>query len=214
MIDFEIPRPDFHYALRAVVDHAGDKQRGLDYVGVYCTDWCVDVFATDGYTAGLVRLPTIFRHGDPESFYLPVKEAKDLIRFVKPNRVADKTDTIRLVVSGSELHVGITSEAGELQSEVYTLLEGSVKVGQSELWQLFRHLRCHHTGEEFWTVQATLLARFKSAEENEGDRMHLYRSKHAALITVGSRFIGALEGLQEPSASVTYGDATLEDWGL
>lgn len=229
-------RAEFAHALKAVLEHSGTADSKLDWVGFGGNQ----LYATDGYSA------LIWHSGygpGMQDWKLSVKEAKELLRYVKPNRVREKDEEVQLLDHQNpetgewELHVGLFVPLDETKpvesqidnagttydSEVYSLLDTTYSdLSTKTLWGAIEHYAAERLFSSDWVVQSALVARFKSAEIEYGDRTHWYLSgrsqdgAHAAVVTVGSNFIGCVMGLGEPVGESTYQlrDSTLEEWGL
>lgn len=232
-------REQFANGLRAVLEHAGPALMHLDFVGMRGNL----MFATDRYTVGISSVGEHALVGLDQEVYIPTKEARDLLRFTRPDRVRDRTMRVKLLIAADpsfdpstghpdgkpalELHVGILEDdanADILSSEVYSLHLADYPYIQFEkLWEVMQEVRKQTFFSEEFVMQAGLIARFKAAEQQFGDRMRLYPAApkphhhgQRALVTVGSNFIGAIAGLGEPSENndIPFGDSTLEEWGL
>lgn len=233
-----INRAAFAHALRAVLEHVGTRESGLGWVG-----WSESqLYATDGYTALLWR-PSLDRDLPPMSWRMATREAKDLLRYVKPNRVREKLDDVELLVARNletgnwELHVGLVvpldetipveaqeENAGQVyDSEVYELLTDDVGT-HITAQRIFANLDAlvskTRVMSNEWVLQSGLVARFAAAEVEYGDRTRWYLCAtpkgDAAVVTVGDSFLGGVMGLSEPVGESEYElrDASLRDWGL
>ena len=108
MSTLEVTRADLEWLIKATLPHAGSKAKGLDWLGFeVMRGGRLHCFATDRYTTGMARVDCA---ADPRAkFTLPQNEAADLMRFVRPSRKADADHLVRLVVRGTELHVGLVA---------------------------------------------------------------------------------------------------------
>lgn len=193
-------REEVAAALKAVLDHVGTANTHLDYVGMRGNL----LFATDGYTAGVSFTGETPVVGIDQEVYLPTKEARDLLRFVRPERVRDRDMRVEFLVapgteydpgaghprpscpkdcpwyahSELELHVGIRPDgpnSDDITSEVYSLYPaGYPAVDFERLWESFQDIRKHTFYTDEFVLQPDLAARFKSAGRQFGDRMRWF----------------------------------------
>jgi hypothetical protein len=177
----------------------------LDWIGVQ-DGTC---YATDRYSIGIA----VFREhpGLLAPFHLPLSEAKDMVRWLKPVKVNQRKDSIRAEVHGLELHIGIESFEDEtLTTEIYELYPPGEITLQSVRGQVLRIAKDIRNNEPV-TVLPQTVDRFVKAAEIEGDRMRLYPTGYAAVVTVGNNFLGAVSQLKDIPG---YGDRSLLDWGI
>lgn len=206
----EVNRLDFYCALRAVLEHVGTAVKQLDAVSM--ADGAL--WATDALTAGYASVDASL-----PAATLPSSEARELARFVKPNRVAEREGSVLLAVQGDFLHVGLRQPGmPETDSEVYDVRAPNSHKAIS-VWTLVQHIsKLPRLSVEGAPAAAGLLARFKSAERHPSDRMRVYPKLSStgprAVVTVGDKFVGLIAGLSAPAPGVEVADATLEDWGL
>lgn len=234
-----VTREQLANALKAVLEHVGPANQHLDFVGIRGNL----IYATDGYTIGISSVGEESLIGLDQEVFLPTKEARDLLRFVRPDRVRDRTMRVEILVAqdpafnpttghpdglaAEEFHVGLREDdpnADITTSEVYSLYPADYPmVNFKKVWAAMQDIYSQTFFSEEYVMQAGLVARFKAAEQRFGDRMRLWPAapahmKHGqrALVTVGSSFIGAIAGLGEPSENndIPFGDSTLDDWGL
>lgn len=236
-----INRAALAHGLKAVLEHVGDQRARLDWVG-YDSD---AFYATDGYSF-LMWCPADSVGISQDDWKLPTKEAKDLLRFIRPTLKRHDSEEVQLLDAQNpetgewELHVGLfipldetvlveqqIDGAGEVyDSAVFSLHPPDYsQVELKELNEVLRYVTSHLVHSSDWVLQSSLVSRFKTAEVEYGDRTHWYyagpgkHGEYAAVVTVGSEFIGAVAGLgQLSSADIPPGtetrDASLEDWGL
>lgn len=222
-----LSREELAHGLRAVLEHAGQERQHLDFVGLVGTT----LWATDGYTVGIYSLPSF--NGFDFEMFLPSKEARDMLRFVRPDRVRDRMMRVELLVAegedidSEELHVGLYSEdvnGDLLTSEVYSLYPPEYPAFSfDQLWSTIRDIRKETFYTDEFVLRPSLAARFKAAERQFGDRMRWNpaapaheRAGQRAIVRVGSNFLGAVIGLGEPADNndIPFGDSTLTEWGL
>jgi hypothetical protein len=194
-------RADLAWALQATLPHVG--QRKGPFVGFSPEgDGTGFIYAFDSYAAGVARVLL-----DPSdrwpAFALSTAEAKDLHRFVKPTRKAHDAEQVRLLVDSGELHVGL--EEGD--SEVYDIYPDQEYTLESVL-NLCRGVAAAPVEHREVVFQPALLGKFGKASREPTDRLRLYPHHTsdrygAALVTVGTDFIGAVAGLE-------YDDVTPE----
>lgn len=104
-------RQELSWALRAVIPHAGGTTVGLEQRH----DWLY-VYATDGYTLGVARVP--IPSFVPLQHTLTAKEAIELEHYVRPNLVAEKDGMVGGAVRDTELHIGIADESGVFDAKL------------------------------------------------------------------------------------------------
>ena len=230
MTPLGITREELAWALTATLPHVGSKSRELDWIGLEADIYMNQllVFATDGYSTGIAKAEAE-AFGEEFGCYLTPKEARDLLAFVRPNLVAEKAEIVRLLTSES-FH---RDENGEVHiAELHVALEGPEK-GQPEKSEPLSGVWSVRTpGNTFQAVygliegvgrtvepsgivvlQPKLLAKFSRAQRDDDDVVNIYPARHldrtAAVVTVGSGFIGAVAGI---AASRHINQ--LPQWGL
>lgn len=149
-----INRSDLAWGLTAVLPHVGSSSTDLDWVGLALTPYGVQIFATDGYTFGIAEVDrNVGPIEGPQSLYLTPKEARDLLKFIRPGVKAEHLHDIQLlpvlevpdgvdddgyVIFHNELHVGIVdtpSLASHAESQSFSEPE-RVDVPESEIYDL------------------------------------------------------------------------------
>ena len=188
-------RSDLRWALDAVLPHVG-KLAGTAVVGLTSDGRTLDVYATDRYTVAVANIDTDCVDLDVR---LPVGEARDLLRFVRPSLVKHESEWLRVVTDGPELHVGLVNEDEEVyDSAVFETV--SSPVSSANLRALIAQLDSRPTGIEDLVYWPRLFGRFAKAERVETDRLTLSPKRlqeryGAAVVTVGDRFVGAICGM-------------------
>jgi hypothetical protein len=154
------------------------------------------VYATDTYTTGIARVAATSVYAA-----LPLAEARDLARFVKPTRKAHETEDVQMLVDGDELHVGIDGE-----SAVFDLASEFQHIGLDLLLRTLEILSGLPEDRRELILSPSFAARFSKAAR-DGDRLRLYsrlsvvpRERGLALVSVGADFIGAIAGLAHDDA--------------
>lgn len=213
-----VNRADLAWALNAVIPHVGSKAEGLDQVG-FQIDNCwpeLSLYATDHYTLAIADLD--FHTGTPlagADFALPVKEAKDLLRMVRPTLKRHESEEVELLVvvnlgstdpgSPQELHVALAEpeDDAERETAVFEVVTPGMGYDRVE-----RRLKAIHDAEiESLSEHPDLpfnpdfAARFAKAQRYNTDRLILSPrmmdglNYGASYVTVGSHFEGAIAGL-------------------
>jgi hypothetical protein len=181
-------RADLTYALTAVLPHEGRKGG----VGLSVRTGALRAYATDGYTAGLTQVS--WPQASPLDACLPVGEARDLMRFLRPSRVDEHGETVELLVADNELHVGIPGD-----SQVFTLQEPIYTA--DTILALFRDIHGLPEGYGECLYSPQLFGKFAKAQREPADRLRLYPKRPnngkygVALLTIGEHFIGSIAGL-------------------
>jgi hypothetical protein len=207
-------RADLAWALNAVIPHAGTAVQGLNFVNLTSHHGALFVYATDNYTSGIARVnegPAGF-----DGMALSVKEATDLMRFVRPQLVGDRdvyvfaephyTDAGRL-----ELHVGFDNPKDEtFESEVYDALDSSPRLDLDWMLGRIRLLNDEAPIEDDLIVNPKLLEKFAKAARESTDRLWILPrtvdERHGgAVVACGQNFVGAVSGLSYDE----LGEATL-----
>lgn len=220
MIPVEITRDELAWALTAVIPHAGSAARELDWIGLEADPFLAEllVFATDSLTVGVAKAHLSHQDEMEEGqvFYLTVKEAKDLLQYIRPNLVAEKAEVLQLLVAADELHVAQKqpSEGGRSQNEP---LSGvwSVRVPGAPfqaVWEVIERTWARTRRAGHFVVPGKSAQKFARAER-DGDVLNVYPAvdgdKTAAVVTVGLDFIGAVAGI-----AASHHTAALAEWGL
>lgn len=223
-------RDDLAWALSAVLPHAGSGA-ATSCIGMHEHAGTLFVYATDKYTAGIARLPV-------EGTFSPVVistgvrngEAGELEKYVRPGKVAEKSNTLELLTAelsshgydssydDRELHVAVHDEHREGDSAVFwqrpaALLQVDLWGGISRTLELYRERLATELRE--YTFSPALLARFSRAGRYGNDRlrMHPYaiagaRLGTVATVTVGEHFLGAIGGMEHEEGM----ESILESW--
>lgn len=192
-------RVDLAWALGAVLPHAGTEKQGLNQVGLEFRAGQLYVYATDRYTVGIARV----NEGADIRGALPAKEATDLMRFVRTDYVPEREDDIAYALAPNELHIGFARQVNkdgtrEEDSAVFELTEPKVPFDFLLDW-----LMRLNDAEPEWDeliLQPKLAEKFAKASRNDTDRLRI-TPRHAtdvfgaAVVTVGSDFLGAIAGM-------------------
>lgn len=173
-------RSDMSWALQAVLPHA-KTELGID--GRL-------VFATDRYTTGIAQTGEPFDH----PVFLPMKEAIDLERFVRPKRKRDQDERVESALSGGELHIACGGESG-----VFDTCEPVVTL--ATLTTLLHLLFLLPPDSREQILDPQYAARFSKAQRVETDSLHVFArlsnlptKRGIAIVTVGDNFVGAIAG--------------------
>jgi hypothetical protein len=181
-------RDDLHWALNAVIPHAGKKDSAS--VGLTADGTSARIYATDQYTLGIARIDAGL---NISSMHLPLKEATDLMRFVRPNKVAEQSEHLAFALQNAEFHV-----ATDQDSAVYETVQSNLTVDY--LSDFITRLAVAPKEWDELIYQPELITRFVKAKRLETDRLRI-QPRHsidmygAAIITVGDDFVGAVAGL-------------------
>lgn len=198
-------RADLAWALTATLPHVGTTKGPT--LGFESRNGSVYLYACDGYTtAGISRIdgPTGW------AFHMAKGEAKDLLMFVRPSRVAHNAEVLSHAVRGAELHIGTDDD-----SAVFELAEPTMQLdGLLDLLGLWDRKPVQLST----VVQSPkLLERFSKAQRVEGDRLRWYPhrtdSGTAALVLVGSDFVGALAGMSDDEQGESTVSSFLQNAG-
>ena len=182
-------RADLTYALTAALTHEGNRKGG---VGLAVRAGMLRAYATDGYTAGLAQVP--WPQVQPFDACLPAAEARDLMRFLRPSRVDEQTETVEMLAQDGELHVAIPGD-----SQVFTLQEPVYS--EDTFIALLGKLNGLPTEYGECLYSPNLLSKFAKAQRTASDRLRLYPKRAhngkygIALLTIGEHFIGSIAGL-------------------
>jgi hypothetical protein len=197
----QVNRVDLFHALDAVIPHAGSGR--LAAVGIAERKGKLHLFATDDATAAISRVE-LFGMRAVETFspvLLPTREAKELLRAVRPALKAHQEESVTLLngdldydsTSYDELHV----QVGEEDGEVYSLADEMW--GLEDVLDLISRIRRRVDGSTPLVFNPAYLARFQKASPDASSRMRIYPIRKgaagAALVTVGADFIGAIAGM-------------------
>lgn len=205
-------RSDLRWALDAVLPHTG-RTAETDVVGLTQDgEYNLVVYATDRYTFGAARVAA----GPHVDVRLTTKEARELLKFVRPERVAHNDHEVIMLVRDNELHVGFCDEDGETYtSAVFDTVERGADLNYLE--RFVDWLSEHETEYQACIFRPKIFGRFSKAERYETDRLHLLPKRlddrhGAALVMVGKHFVGAIAGMSydQPLAALEDPDATTE----
>lgn len=194
-------RADLRWALDATLPHVGKTpQTAVLLLSRPAGDSRLCVAASDNYTAGVARVAD----GPAVDCALPATEARDLLKFVRPTRVAHDSEDVVMMQQDGELHVGFVNSDGETyDSAVFDTTDSHLTVAYLD--SFFERLRVAPVEEHGSTYWPRLFGRFSKAERDETDRLCLYprrtSDRHgAALVTVGDHFTGAVAGMEYEQA--------------
>jgi hypothetical protein len=199
-----VNRADLSFALNAVLPHCG-KTAQTELVGLEYLQGVTYVYATDTYTLGIARITEGAADID---IRLPRSEATDLMRFVRPGNKAEQIEELAFNSSRpGEFHVGYGDE-----SEVYEVSNDHTLTLHYLFDYIDRLTACPFDWDEA-IYQPKIMERFAKAHRVETDRLRLLPRRvidrnGAAVVSVGTDFIGAVAGL-------TYDDlgtATVADF--
>lgn len=186
-------RADLSWALKAALPHVGGNAATAG-VGLY-----QDVaWATDRYTIGIARIG----NGQIPWCEMSTSEAKELERFVRPSRVAHKTEEVILKRADQELHVGLVDSE---DTAVFELLPSGTLTPLAVCVQVLEiNAGLEPVSYEHCPYDPEFLARFAAAKQDPFDRLWLSQRRAnnarvgdfpAALVIVGDKFIGSIAGL-------------------
>lgn len=192
-------RVDLAWALSAVLPHCGTDRQGLNYVGLEYRTGMLYAYATDRYTAAIARIP------DGIEIYtaLPSKEAADLMRFVRTDYVPEREDDLAYAHVPGELHIGLDRQINKdgtrkEDSAVFDLIEPDVTLDFLLDW--IARLNAAEPEWDELILQPKLAEKWAKASRADSDRLRIY-PRHtsdrngAAVVTVGTDFIGAIAGM-------------------
>lgn len=181
-------RADFAWALSAVLPHVG-KLEQYDVLGLANHAGQFYAYATDGYTIGVARLPEL---ATLPALCLSGREATELLRFVRPERVPERSESVEWAVKGDEFHVAIKSE-----SAVFNCITSNLSA--HFLLRYMENVYARPFEARSSVYDPELFARFAKARREKLDRMHVYpredKKRGLAIVTVGADFIGAVAGI-------------------
>jgi hypothetical protein len=189
-----VNRGDLAWALAAVLPHCG-KTEATAVVGLEPYGDALYAYASDRYTTALARI----RERSSLDVALVAKEATELMRFIRPVRVAEFEQDLAILPQPGELHVGVWVEDGELgDSAVFETTSSALS-----LKPLLGLITALHKAPLEWdeaVYQPDVLAKFAKAKRADTDRLrifprHIIDRNGAAVVTVGTDFIGAIAGL-------------------
>jgi len=189
-------RSDLAWALTAALPHAGTTKGPV--VGLQGRDGALYVYSTDSYTAGIARIPSATECNGLD-LHLPKAEAADLLRFVRPTRVAEHEQEVTFMHVNGELHVAFRVPARTADDESAVFECVTAELSLDTLLDLCRGIAHLPTGGNL-VFQPPLMAKFGKAQRHETDRLSIYPHEGndrygVALATVGENFVGAVAGL-------------------
>lgn len=184
-------RADLSWAIKAALPHAG-RTVETEVVGFEQRDGHLYVYATDKYTLGIARVP--FDGALPATFLL-ARDAQDLERFIRPNRVPEREQAVELLVHQDEMHVGFDSMEGD-DTAVYGTADRHF--GLSDMLGKVAQLWALQPTTEI-VLQPRLLEKFQKAARVDVEQCWVWPTTQdngpAAVVAVGTDFIGAIQGL-------------------
>jgi hypothetical protein len=185
-------RADLSWALNAVLPHVGNEKNGLNQVGLDFRDGSTFVYATDKYTAAIARV----NDGMDFRGALPVKEATDLMRYVRPDRVPERAQEIVYAQAPGELHIGNVNDYDE--SQVFETCEPKVTLDYLLTW--IRGIDQGETEYDELILAPKLVEKFAKAQRSDADRLWILPRRltdryGAAVMALGADFIGAVAGM-------------------
>lgn len=201
-------RADLSWALNAVLPHAGNEKQGLNYVGLAFREGASFLYATDKYTAAVARV----NEGMDFTGALSTKEATDLMRFVRPNKVGERTQELVYAQAPGELHIGYDDleESGAWENGVVSqVFETREQYASLDLiLNLIKSIEAAKPEWDRLILMPKLVERFAKAQRVEADRMvivpkHRSDKAGAAIVTVGDNFTGVIAGMtyEKPEAA-------------
>jgi hypothetical protein len=209
-----VNREMLEWGLRAVIPHVGLHSQNADSVGLEFRNGDLWAFAASAYSMGAARIPD----GPDIRTWLPVKEASEMMRFVRPGRVAERTQDLVYAVRPDELHIGwddLPDSRGDIEADSAVFETTTAPTSSSSLAAVFERVETLYDQPEEWEeliLNPALLDKFSKAQLGEFDRLHIHprRLDHrhgAAVVTVGTDFIGVIAGMTyEGAGSVIVAD--------
>lgn len=190
-------RDNLAWALTAVLPHCGSS-RELATVGIESGLRGTLLYATDRYTVGVARIGPALGI----SATLPKSEAADLLRFVRPSRVAEQEEHIETLLDDrGGLHIALQSDSAVFETEPSRFNFGDITLR-------LRLLEALPNEFERLEYNPAFAVRFAKAKRETNDRLCItpkrFKGRNGvALVTVGKDFLGAIAGLSyersEPS---------------
>lgn len=190
-------RDELAWALTATLPHCGTSE-SLATVGLVSGLRSVFLFATDRYSVGIARIP-----GTDVNAVLPKSEAADLLRFIRPGKVAEQSGEVEALVAENGLHIAIQSESAVFETV-------GVPFGLGDLTSRLAVIEALPDDYERLEYNPSLMVKFAKAKRDVADRLRVYPKRAndrngVALVTVGNDFLGAIAGLsytQEEAVTV------------
>jgi hypothetical protein len=207
-----VNRGDLSWALSAVLPHAGSRASNTDWVGLAYREGVSYAFATDKYTLGVARIP----NGADVDLVLPAKEATELEQFVRPSYKDEHEGDVVYARQPGEFHVGFDRQVhrdGTTEEDSAVFETADAGVSLTYLFDYIRFVLAQPTEYDECIYQPSLMQKFAKAKRVGTDRLRIFPRRlsdayGAALVTVGTDFVGAVAGL-------TYdelGTATVADF--
>lgn len=183
-------RDDLAWALTAVLPHCG-SQPHLATVGIESGLRGTYLYATDRYTIGMARIGPALGF----SATLPKGEATDLLRFVRPDKVAEQSEAVETLLDDrGGLHIALESD-----SAVFETVTPAFSF--SDITLRLRLLEALPNEFERLEYNPSFAARFAKAKRESNDRLCItpkrFKERNGvAIIMVGKDFLGAIAGLR------------------
>lgn len=201
-----VNRADLAWALGAALPHAAKVSELLCGVALESAGGQLYAYSTDRYSIGIGRI----EYAGDVSVNIPVAEAKDLLRFVKPTLKKHDVEDVQLLVSGDELHVALEDD----ESAVFSLSDGRISL--EEIFGQVERIAAwpREYGEMIYNPD--LFGKFAKAVR-DGERVHIFghspptdNTRGMAVVTVGGSFLGAVAGIKRDETPAH----ALGSWGL
>lgn len=182
-------RDDLAWALTAVLPHCGSLPE-LAMVGIESGLRGTLLYATDRYTVGVARIGPALGI----TAALPKTEAADLLRFMRPSKVAEQEEHVETLLDDQGgLHIAIQSDSAVFETEPsgFTFADITLRL---------RLLEALPNEFERLEYNPAFASRFAKAKREANDRLCItpkrFKGRNGvALITVGKDFLGAIAGL-------------------
>lgn len=193
-------RRDLAWALSAVIPHAGSVPEKMDWVGLERHSGALYAFTCNRYSMAAARIPD----GPDVAVCLPLGEATELMRFVRPGRVITETQELVHALQPLEFHVG-WDEIGDnrgivaADSAVFET-HPDMRLRATALFDSIATIRQSPVEWDELIFKPGLFEKFSKAARGEFDRVRIQPRRHrdnrgAAVVTVGADFIGAVAGM-------------------
>lgn len=182
-------RDDLAWALTAVLPHCGSLPE-LATVGIESGLRGTYLYATDRYTIGVARIGLALGF----SATLPKSEAADLLRFVRPDKVAEQAESVETLLDDrGGLHIALQSDSAVFETEPSGFTFG-------DLTLRLRLLEALPNEFERLEYNPSFAVRFAKAKRESNDRFCItpkrFKGRNGvALVMVGNDFLGAIAGL-------------------
>ena len=199
-------RDDLGWALTAVLPHCGSLPE-LATVGIESGLRGTYLYATDRYTIGVARIGSALGF----SATLPKSEATDLLRFVRPDKVAEQAEAVETLLDDrGGLHIALQSDSAVFETE-------ESRFNFTDITLRLRLLEALPNEYERLEYNPSFTVRFAKAKRESNDRLGItpkrFKGRNGvALVTVGKDFIGAIAGLayEQSERSTVAGFLELE----